>query len=196
MTDWCFRMKQGCWICPCPACPDAIRSKTPVWPSRPCAALACRKMSARPPCKRPRGPPYGAPARGAVRRLCAGRALLDGGHNPAAQQALADTRAACRHALHLIVGLQGQKDVEGYLAPLLDIASSLTAVPVPAARGGAADPEALAKRAQEMGCQAGTASDVHAALAHLANEASKRGVLVCGSLYLAGDVLKAERGHA
>ena len=126
-----------------------------------------------------------------------GELWLDGGHNPAAAQALADTlRSLPPRPLHLIVGLQGQKDVDGYLAPLLDIASSLTAVPVPAARGGAADPEALAKRAQEMGCQAGTAPDVHAALAHLAKEASEARVLVCGSLYLAGDVLKAERGHA
>lgn len=123
-----------------------------------------------------------------------GELWLDGGHNPHAATALAATLDGLpKRPLHLIVGLQGQKDAAGYLAPLLARAEGLIAVPVPNARGGAADPDMLAKIAAAAGTPAQTAPSFREALALTPPESR---VLICGSLYLAGDVLKAERGRA
>jgi dihydrofolate synthase/folylpolyglutamate synthase len=127
-------------------------------------------------------------------RFGRGELWLDGGHNPHAAAALAATLDTLHpRPLHLIVGLQGQKDAHGYLAPLLARAASLTAVPVPGARGGAADPASLADIARQAGVAARAAESGEAALA-LADPAAR--VLICGSLYLAGDILRAERGGA
>lgn len=126
-------------------------------------------------------------------RLPAGWELwLDGGHNPGAGQALADTLAGWSdRPLHLLVGMKQTKNAAGFLAPLLSHAQSVWAVAEPdqhlalpvdeivAASGGIARPGP-------------TVAD---ALARLSGEMRDRAagrVLVCGSLYLAGEVLKAD----
>ncbi|GBD41781.1 hypothetical protein HRbin39_01166 [bacterium HR39] len=94
-----------------------------------------------------------------------------------------------------MVGLLASKDAEGFLAPLLPLAASLRAVPV----GGdhvAHEPQALAARAERSGVAARACPGVAAALAGIAAEEEPPGVvLVCGSLYLAGAVLR-ENGTA
>ena len=115
---------------------------------------------------------------------------LDGGHNAAAGIALADVLAKLpKRPTHLICGMLNTKDVTGYLRPLAAEATSLTAVSIPgeAATLSAEETEAAAK---SVDLQAYTAENVTEALkAILARDPNSR-VLICGSLYLAGAILR------
>lgn len=115
---------------------------------------------------------------------------LDGGHNPAGGEAVAATLAAMpARPTHLICGMLNTKDVTGYMRPLAPHATSLFAVSIP---GEAATLPAEATRdaARAAGIPAESAESVLAALQAIrARDASAR-VLICGSLYLAGQVLR------
>lgn len=115
---------------------------------------------------------------------------LDGGHNAAAGIALADVLAKLpKRPTHLICGMLNTKDVTGYMRPLAAQADSLTAVSIPgeAATLSAAD---TAAAAASVGLAAQEAESVTAALdAILARDPDCR-VLICGSLYLAGNILR------
>ena len=115
---------------------------------------------------------------------------LDGGHNPAGGEAVAATLAAMpARPTHLICGMLNTKDVTGYMRPLAPHVASLAAVSIP---GEAATLPAEATRdaARNVGIPAESAEGVLAALQAIrARDASAR-VLICGSLYLAGQVLR------
>ena len=116
---------------------------------------------------------------------------LDGGHNPAAGQALAATLSADPdpRPLHLVVGMLDTKDLRAFLAPLATVAASLTAVPIASEPHGRA-PEEIAASARGLGLPAAVHPTVEAAVAALrAREPAPFRVLVCGSLYLAGEIL-------
>ena len=102
---------------------------------------------------------------------------LDGGHNPSAGAILAQHFAGQR--LHLVIGMIEGKDPTALVAPLAPNAASLTAVPVP---GHDYFP------AEAFGQTARAAPDVPTALAAL--PADGLPVLIAGSLYLAGEVLR------
>ncbi|MEZ0244402.1 MAG: glutamate ligase domain-containing protein, partial [Sphingomonas sp.] len=121
---------------------------------------------------------------------------LDGGHNPAAATAVAETlrRVAPEGDRHLILGMLANKDPEGLLAPLAPLLASVTAVPVPGHEHHA--PADLASIAQRLGIRSTmTASDIPEALGWVRRRIDPRGeapvVLILGSLYLAGTVLEA-----
>ena len=114
---------------------------------------------------------------------------LDGGHNPGGGAALAEqARAWADRPLHLVVGMKQAKDAADFLRPLLSHAARVWAVAEPhqhlalpveaivAASGGVARP----------------GPTVMEALAAIGAEPAGR-VLICGSLYLAGEVLKADQ---
>jgi dihydrofolate synthase/folylpolyglutamate synthase len=119
---------------------------------------------------------------------------LDGGHNPAAGEALAASLngvAAAPEPWHLVVGMLSTKDEAGFLRPLAPLARSITTVPVPD-EPASRDPEEAARLAAELGFAARPAADLSAALAGiLATERDPARVLICGSLYLAGHVLRS-----
>ncbi|MFL9842177.1 folylpolyglutamate synthase/dihydrofolate synthase family protein [Sphingomonas sp. ST-64] len=125
-------------------------------------------------------------------RLPAGAELwLDGGHNEAAAQSVSATLAQVANGrpAHLILGMLSNKDANGLLAPFAPLAASFTAVPVPGHAHH--DPEALTATARALGiARTATAPDVPAALAMLAHDAEPPLVLILGSLYLAGEVLR------
>ena len=143
------------------------------------------------------------PAR--LQRLVAGPAVaaappgatvwLDGGHNPAAGEVLAASLPALLHGrrLHLVVGMLTTKDLDRFLAPLLPLVASLRFVPVPGEPLGR-DPAASAAAARGLGVRAGAAGSVVEAVAEIAAaEGEPCDVLICGSLYLAGEVLRENR---
>jgi dihydrofolate synthase/folylpolyglutamate synthase len=114
---------------------------------------------------------------------------LDGGHNPGAGVALAAHLATWRdRPIHLVVGMKQAKDSAEFLRPLLPYAATLWAVAEPgqhlalpveaiiAASGGVARP----------------GPTVAGALQSLALHHPPGRVLICGSLYLAGEVLKLD----
>jgi dihydrofolate synthase / folylpolyglutamate synthase len=114
---------------------------------------------------------------------------LDGGHNPGAGEALALHLARWRdRRLHLIVGMKQVKDVGGFLRPLLARADAVWAVREPGQYQGMA-PEAIAEASGGAAVAVGTVAD---ALARIAAIPEPGRALICGSLYLAGEVLKAD----
>lgn len=115
---------------------------------------------------------------------------LDGGHNEAAAQSVSTTLAQVANGrpAHLILGMLANKDAAGLLAPFAPLAASLTAVPVPGHAHHS--PEDLAAAARALGiATTATAPDVPSALASL-QTAQAPLVLILGSLYLAGEVLR------
>jgi len=114
---------------------------------------------------------------------------LDGGHNPGAGRALAAHLAQWSdRPTHLVVGMKQAKDSAEFLRPLLAYAASAWAVAEPGQY--AALPVAAIVAAS--GGTARPAVTVADALDRIrAGERAGR-VLVCGSLYLAGEVLKQD----
>ena len=105
---------------------------------------------------------------------------LDGGHNPDAGTALARHFAGQR--LHLVVGMLANKSPLALVEPLGETLASVQVVAVP----GKESHEAAA-----FGPQARGAADVADALRALPGDGLP--VLVAGSLYLAGEVLRLNR---
>lgn len=115
---------------------------------------------------------------------------LDGGHNPAAGAAIAAHLATLpTRPTHLICGMLNTKDVAGYMRPLAGIATSLTAVAIPGA-DATLPAAATAAAAQAVGLPAQTAASVQDAVNAIAARDPSARVLICGSLYLAGSVLR------
>ncbi|MGQ3039422.1 MAG: bifunctional folylpolyglutamate synthase/dihydrofolate synthase [Brevundimonas sp.] len=130
--------------------------------------------------------PYGEAARAAQAEL-----WLDGGHNPHAGRALAvalaERQARAPQPTALIVGMLANKDAGGFFEALRDSDASVFTVPFD---GAAAEPEALAAVARGHGLGAQASADVGQALEHALRLGAGR-VVICGSLYLAGEVLGA-----
>lgn len=115
---------------------------------------------------------------------------LDGGHNPAAGTALASVlKTLPPKPLHLICGMLNTKDERGYMAPLAEVAATLHAVSIP---GEQATLSAIdtAKSARDVGIEAFEADSVADAIATVTATAPNARILICGSLYLAGNVLR------
>jgi dihydrofolate synthase/folylpolyglutamate synthase len=124
--------------------------------------------------------------------LPAGSSLwVDGGHNPAAGRALAESVRPLLQPgqrLVLVAGMLAAKDATGFLKNFAGMASALYAVPVPGHAGQ--DPARLASAAQAMGLASVTAPDLKHALKAIArNSEAPPMVLVTGSLHLAGKAL-------
>jgi dihydrofolate synthase/folylpolyglutamate synthase len=114
---------------------------------------------------------------------------LDGGHNPSAGEALAATLSGLRGPKwHLICGMLNTKDVAGYLRPLEPYVDSLFAVAVPDTEA-TLPAEATAATARAVGIAASVAEDPESALRQVEARTDTR-ILICGSLYLAGHVLR------
>jgi len=130
--------------------------------------------------------PYGEAARAADAEL-----WLDGGHNPHAGRALAaflaERQARAPRPLALICGMLSNKDAGGFFAALKDSQATVFTVGFD---GAAADPAALAAVARGHGLAATPAGSVDEAL-NLALRLGAGRVAICGSLYLAGEVLGA-----
>lgn len=119
---------------------------------------------------------------------------LDGGHNPDGGRAIAATLADLEERvprpLVLIVGMLATKDFAGYLRHFSGLVRYLYAVPI-AKADKPLPPDVIAQTARDMGLTAETSPDVVHALAASGKLplAMPPRVLICGSLYLAGDVL-------
>lgn len=117
---------------------------------------------------------------------------LDGGHNPAAGEVLAASLPALARGrpIHLVLGMLATKDLEAFLRPLGPLAASLRTVTVPD-EPAARDALEEAAVARALGLAAEPAPSPLAAAEAIARSASPPGlVLVCGSLYLAGHILR------
>jgi dihydrofolate synthase/folylpolyglutamate synthase len=120
---------------------------------------------------------------------------LDGGHNPdggrAIAAALADLEERVSRPLVLIVGMLASKDSAGFLSNFTGLARRMIAVPVAGAEKGLTA-EAVADAARAIGLPATSRDNLEEAL-----EAARKidldpppRILITGSLYLAGEVLR------
>jgi dihydrofolate synthase/folylpolyglutamate synthase len=115
---------------------------------------------------------------------------LDGGHNPAGGEALAATLARMpKRPTHLICGMLNTKDIGGYLRPLARHADSLTAVSIPGEMN-TLPAEQTQAAALAAGLAATTAEGVLEAVRRISASDPQARILICGSLYLAGQVLR------
>jgi len=121
---------------------------------------------------------------------------LDGGHNPAAGAVTSRVvRQMCeskKRRLILVCGMLNTKDVAKYLSAFRDSAACVYTVPVHFSDCGTPAP-ALAETARQCGMQAQVCESVADALRAIHNAADAAApslVLICGSLYLAGEVLE------
>jgi dihydrofolate synthase/folylpolyglutamate synthase len=114
---------------------------------------------------------------------------LDGGHNPGAGVVLADQLARWSdRPLHLIVGMKQAKDSSEFLRPLIPYATTLWAV----AESGQHLAKPVADIIAASGGIAKPGPTVRDALTAVPKSGARARVLVCGSLYLAGEVLKLD----
>ena len=133
-----------------------------------------------------------------------GELWLDGGHNPHAARAVAnaaaDLEAKTPRPLILITGILANKDIGGFLDAYEGLASAVIGVTI--SGHTALAPETLIELAQKRGLTGQTASNITQAVeqAVTMGESLSREtpdapmtpprILICGSLYLAGEVLK------
>ena len=81
------------------------------------------------------------------------------------------------------------KDIGGYLRPLAKIAKSLTALSIPG-EANTLPAEVTAEEARKAGFEATTAASVDEAITAITAKDPNARILICGSLYLAGHVLR------
>lgn len=115
---------------------------------------------------------------------------LDGGHNPDAGAAIAKTLENGA-PVRVIIGMLQNKDALGFLTPFAHKIETLIAVPIPGHAHH--DPTDLCRIAKDdLGIASATpVGDVDAAVEQIARHHKPSDVLICGSLYLAGEVLRA-----
>ena len=120
---------------------------------------------------------------------------LDGGHNAAggrvAAAALGDLEERVSRPLVIIAGMMANKDANAFLANFAGLTRHIIALQIPH-QDNAMPPERLADAARGLGMRFEICESIEAALralTRLAYEVPPR-ILITGSLYLAGHVLK------
>ena len=118
---------------------------------------------------------------------------LDGGHNPAAGAALAGTlKEMPAKTTKLICGMLDTKDVRNYLKALRSAADKLYGIAIPGESASLAA-AAVAATASEVGFAAEPSISAEDAARRIAADRPGSRILICGSLYLAGRVLRENR---
>ncbi|MDC0900198.1 bifunctional folylpolyglutamate synthase/dihydrofolate synthase, partial [Paracoccaceae bacterium] len=115
---------------------------------------------------------------------------LDGGHNPAAGEAIAAHLSKLSpRPTYAICGMLNTKDVKGFLTPLEAQIDKLFGISIPDETNTLSGKE-TSKEANCVGIESSISNSVEAALKIIKNEAKNPRIIICGSLYLAGHVLK------
>ncbi|MGE0211057.1 MAG: folylpolyglutamate synthase/dihydrofolate synthase family protein [Parvibaculaceae bacterium] len=123
---------------------------------------------------------------------------LDGGHNPSAGRAVAESLAdfdeRVPRPLTLIVGMLKTKEAAGFIKPFAGLASRMIALAIPDEEN-ALPAEVLKAIAEEQGIEAEIGEGIEDAVRRAAASPEAR-IVICGSLYLAGRVLALHQGEA
>jgi len=122
---------------------------------------------------------------------------LDGGHNPGAgaviAEAFGDLEECSSRPLYLITGMINTKDPVGYFEAFAGMARHVFTVPIPSSDAGIPN-DVLAAAAEKAGLSAEPVHSVANALKLLrtvsAPDDMPPRILIGGSLYLAGEVLR------
>lgn len=120
---------------------------------------------------------------------------LDGGHNPdggrAIAAALADLEERVPRPLVIVAGMLATKDHANFFRHFSGLAARLYAIPIPHQEKSLPTAE-IVKTAQDIGIPAESANDIDDALAKIGalSLTPAPRILIGGSLYLAGEILK------
>ena len=118
---------------------------------------------------------------------------LDGGHNPAAGEALASSLGQMSGAgdrpLVLICGFSINKDASAYLHYFTGLAARVVGVSFGGGREGAQSAQHVADAARSVDISAQTAAGLIEAVHDALEDHERPRILICGSLYLAGEAL-------
>ena len=116
---------------------------------------------------------------------------LDGGHNSEAGRVLAKVvRNWSDSPVHLIFGMMNSKSPTAFLNPLAPLVCSVRSVTIPD-ESGALSADDAARRAEALGLPVKAMPSVAAGVEEILHQHDKPGrILICGSLYLAGTVLR------
>lgn len=117
-----------------------------------------------------------------------GAVWLDGGHNVHAAHAIASWARTQPAPVLLVLGLMARKDAAAFLAPLQGAVAEIYCIPIPGDEV-CHSPQYLRACATSLGFMAHEAASAEAALVQ-AERYKAATVLVAGSLYLAGEILK------
>ena len=112
---------------------------------------------------------------------------LDGGHNPHAARAIAKQLQDLPGKTALVTAMLASKDSTGYFMPFREVRPDVFTLPNAPGHQGA-DPQALAEAATNAGLKATACGSLDEAMQAAAATGVDR-ILICGSLYLAGEVL-------
>lgn len=123
-------------------------------------------------------------------------AWLDGGHNAGAGEAIGTFFTAERlegHKLHLVIGMLANKEVDAFLAPFAGKVAHIHALPVPGHDHH--PPERFAAIAAQWGIGCTAHADARQAIGAIAAQCATSSapapkLLIGGSLYLAGEILR------
>ena len=120
---------------------------------------------------------------------------IDGGHNPHAGEAISrelrKSQSENQGSLTMIVGMLTTKEPEGFFKNFVGLAQKVITIPVSQSDAGF-DPAVLAQSAEKVGLNVQTAKSIEDALMIAGSAGSKvtQRILICGSLYLIGEVLQ------
>ena len=126
-------------------------------------------------------------------KTCGAELWLDGGHNPHAARALAAAlaglEARASRPLVLVMGMLANKDAPGFLDAFAGLAHSLIAVPIE--NHASLAPETLIDIAKGRNMDGHAAANLQSAIKTACELDLKNPprILICGSLYLAGQAL-------
>ncbi|MEJ8474972.1 bifunctional folylpolyglutamate synthase/dihydrofolate synthase [Roseibium algae] len=123
---------------------------------------------------------------------------LDGGHNPGAGLSIAafmgEQEERSPKPLYMISGMLTTKDPIGFFRPFVGLARHVSTVPISTTMT-ARDPLELAEFAKSAGLDATPCLSIEKAIADIVacalEDCEPPRILICGSLYLAGEVLAA-----
>ncbi len=124
---------------------------------------------------------------------------LDGGHNPAAgralAQSLADLDERLAKPLTLVLGMLNTKSVADFIEPFTGLAAGIVTITIPD-EPHALSAQDLAAIARGLGLDAAPAGSIEEASGIAGQIEPAPRILICGSLYLAGHVLALHAGDA
>lgn len=124
---------------------------------------------------------------------------LDGGHNAAGAQAVANTLHEMDRRIklsgnqrldtYIICAMLNTKDVKSYMESLLKVAKKLYAITIPEEQN-TLSAQQTCEAAKSVGMNADIADNAEQAVATIIKTSPDARILICGSLYLAGNILR------
>ena len=129
--------------------------------------------------------------RGPIVKLAPGIEFwLDGGHNAAAGSAMAaHLQSLPRRPTYIIAGMLSSKDPQKFFRPLAPLIQGLCTVTIPG-ETASLSAGALALAAGAAGIEANAQPGIEDCVSTIAAKDPGARIMICGSLYLAGKVLR------